>query len=86
MFGAAAFEAPALFCAGRWDEGMEIMQKMQKMTRMIARSWRLEGPQVGHCKAQLKPQGKAAGRMFGAAAFEAPALFCAGKMGWRSEK
>ena len=34
------------------------MQKCNKMTRMIARSWRLEGPQVGHCKAQLKPQGK----------------------------
>ena len=29
MFGAPAFEAPALFCAGRWDEGIEIMQKVQ---------------------------------------------------------
>ena len=59
MFGAAAFEVPALFCAGRWDEGVgNNAESAIKRTRRIARSWRLEGPQVGHCKAQLKPQGK----------------------------
>ena len=29
-----------------------------KQTHMTVCQRRLEGPQVGHCKAQLKPQGK----------------------------
>ena len=37
---------------------MKNAESAIKRTRMIARSWRLEGSQVGHCKAQLKPQGK----------------------------
>ena len=49
---------------------------------MTTRLWRLESSRAGYCKAQLKPQGKIAGRVFGAAAFEALAFFlCAGGVG-----
>ena len=76
MFGAAAFEVPALFCAGRWDEGVgNNAESALKRTRMITRLWRLESSRAGYCKAQLKQQGKIAGRVFGAAAFEALAFF-----------
>ena len=61
MFGAAAFEVPALFCAGRWDEGVgNNAESALKRTRMITRLWRLESSRAGYCKAQLKPQGNAA--------------------------